>query len=177
MMQLLHWHWWLTNILNTNSLLMNPAYRQSFLGFRPKPLTDIWLTNKVRGVLCRPDQVTYMVWIELTVSGQTVQKSLDVWSEDGVKSCIIYFIQMFSKTVPEVKGNLHDLDQNKDQDRGRPGLLSDIKGNLHNLDHKDQKTETLVFLYLVLWVSCTDQQQLQCPQVSHTLTRSPNCRL
>lgn len=72
-------------------------------------------------VLCRPDQVTYMVWIQLTVSGQTVQKSLDVRSEDGVESCVIYFIQMFSETVPEVKGDLYNLDQNKDQNTGRPG--------------------------------------------------------
>lgn len=66
-------------------------------------------------VLCRPDQVTYVVRVELTVSGQTVQKSLDVRSEYGVKSCVIYFIQMFSQAVPEVKGDLHDLHRNKDQ--------------------------------------------------------------
>lgn len=72
-------------------------------------------TVLVAVVLCGPDQVTYVVWIELTVSGQTVQKSLDVRSEDGVKSCIIYFIQMFSQTVPEVKGDLHDLHGNKER--------------------------------------------------------------
>ncbi len=55
-----------------------------------------------------------MIWIELTVSGQTVQKPLDIRSEDGVQSGIIYFIQMFSQTVPEVKGDLHHLDENKD---------------------------------------------------------------
>lgn len=60
--------------------------------------------------------MTYMVWIELTVSGQTVQESLNVRSKDVVKSGIIDFIQMFSKTVPEVERNLHDLVQNKDQD-------------------------------------------------------------
>lgn len=69
-------------------------------------------------VLRRPDRVTYVVGLKLTVSGQTVQKSLDVWSEDGVKSCIIYFIQMFSKTVPEVKGDLHDLDHNTSKRTG-----------------------------------------------------------
>lgn len=78
-------------------------------------------------VLCRPAQVTYVVWIELTVSGQTVQKSLDVWSEDVVKSCIIYFIQMFSEAVPEVKGDLHNLDRTKDQKTGKPGKRIIIK--------------------------------------------------
>lgn len=53
-----------------------------------------------------------MVWIELTVSSQAMEKSLDIWSEDGVKSCIIDLVQMFSKTVPEIKGDLHHLDQN-----------------------------------------------------------------
>lgn len=56
-----------------------------------------------------------MVWVELTVPGQAVQQSLDVRSEDGVKSGVIYFIEMFSETVPEVKGDLHNLDQNTDQ--------------------------------------------------------------
>lgn len=68
-----------------------------------------------------------MVWVELTVSGQTVQKSLDIWSEDGVKSCVIDFIQMFSEAVPEVKGDLHNLHHNEDQNVGK---------HLQNLDHK-----------------------------------------
>ena len=51
-----------------------------------------------------------MVWIELAVSGQTVQESLDVRSEDGMKSRVVNLIQMFSKTIPEVKGDLHNLD-------------------------------------------------------------------
>lgn len=52
-----------------------------------------------------------MIWVQLTVSCQTVQKSLDVRSEDAVKSCIVDFVQMFSKSVPEVKGDIHHLDQ------------------------------------------------------------------
>jgi len=39
------------------------------------------------------------------VSGQTVQESLDVRSEDGMKSRVVNLIQMFSKTIPEVKGD------------------------------------------------------------------------
>lgn len=82
-----------------------------------EPFPSSLMTNPdYRRYLYRLDQGTYVIWIELTVSGQTVQKSLDIRSEDGVKSCIIDFIQMFSKTVPEVKGDLHDLDQNTDPD-------------------------------------------------------------
>lgn len=66
-----------------------------------------------------------MVWIELTVSSQAVEKSLDIWSEDGVKSCIVYLVQMFSKTVPEIKGDLHHLEQN-------------IYICLNSLNHRDQ---------------------------------------
>lgn len=72
--------------------------------------------------------MTDMVWIQLTVSGQTVQESLDVRPEDGVKSCIIDFIQMFSKTVPEVKGDLHNLDQNTD-----PNLILKIYKDQNNI--------------------------------------------
>lgn len=82
-----------------------------------------------------------MIWIELTVSGQTVQKSLDIRSEDGVKSCIIDFIQMFSKTVPEVKGDLHDLDQKTDPDDNLK-IYEDqnIKGRLLNLDQSPENS-------------------------------------
>lgn len=57
------------------------------------------------------------------MSGQTVQKSLYIGSEDGVKSCVVDFIQMFSKTVPEVKGNLHDLSQTKTDTRIETGII------------------------------------------------------
>ena len=67
-------------------------------------------------VLCKTDQGSYMVWIKLTVSSQTVQKSLDVWSEDCMERCIVYLVEMLSETVPKVKGNLHHLDH-EDQNR------------------------------------------------------------
>lgn len=51
-----------------------------------------------------------MIWIELAVPGQTVEKPLDVRSEDGVQSRVVDFVQVFPKTVPEVKGDLHHLD-------------------------------------------------------------------
>lgn len=54
-----------------------------------------------------------MVGVELAVSGQAVQESLDVRPEDAVQSCIVDLIQMFSQAVPEVEGDLNHLDQNR----------------------------------------------------------------
>lgn len=160
----------------------------------------------------KPDQGSYVVWIKLTVSSQTVQESLDVRSEDGVKSCIIYFIQMFSETVPEVKGDLHHLDQTRAETRiiiwrfqqprnhNSNQKLKEIKTWIRIITHWKYNLMSLcyswrccgyfctqavvvlqsavlwLFSYLVLRVSCTDQQQLQCPQVAHTLTWTPDCR-
>lgn len=78
----------------------------------------IYNHNELQGAQCEPDQDSYMVWIQLTVASQTVQESLDVWSEDGVKSCVVDFIQMFSQTVPKVKGDLHHLNHRPEH---RPG--------------------------------------------------------
>lgn len=61
-----------------------------------------------------PDQVTYMIWVELAVPRQTVKKPLDVRSKDVVTSCIIDLVEMFSETVPEVEGDLHHLGQKMD---------------------------------------------------------------
>lgn len=54
--------------------------------------------------------VSYMVRVELAVSGQTVEQSLYVRSEDTMKVDIVYFVQVFSQTIPEVKRNLHNLE-------------------------------------------------------------------
>lgn len=56
------------------------------------------------------DPVSYMIWIQLTVSGQAVQEPLDVRSEERVKSHVVDLIQVFAEAVPEVKGDLHDLE-------------------------------------------------------------------
>lgn len=54
-------------------------------------------------------QVTYVVRIELAVSGQAVEEPLYVRPEDAVTSCVIDLVQMFSQSVPEVEGDLHHL--------------------------------------------------------------------
>lgn len=53
--------------------------------------------------------MTYMVGIELAVSGKAVQEPLDVRPEDAVTSRIVDFVQMFSQSVPEVEGDFHHL--------------------------------------------------------------------
>lgn len=123
--------------------------------------------------------MTYVVWIELTVSGQTVQESLNVRSKDVVKSGIIDFIQMFSKTVPEVERNLHDLVQNKDQNYNVLFLCCGCVGYVGAVCVVVILLLLVLYLfwYLILRVSCTDQQQLECPQVSHTLPWTPDCCL
>lgn len=103
-----------------------------------------------------------MVWVELTVSGQTVQKSLYVGSEDAVQSRVVDFIQMFSESVPEVKGDLHNL-----------GGIRDVTVRSCSGGRPAARRSS----YLVLRVSRTDQQQLQGPQVSHSLTWTPDRRL
>lgn len=63
-------------------------------------------------------QVTYVVGIELAVSGQAVEEPLYVRPEDAVTSCVIDLVQMFSQSVPEVEGDLHHLVRG--QDRTQP---------------------------------------------------------
>lgn len=53
--------------------------------------------------------VTYMVGVELAVSGQAVQEPLDVRPEEAVTSRVVDLVQMFSQSVPEVKGDFHHL--------------------------------------------------------------------
>lgn len=59
------------------------------------------------------DQVTYVVRVQLAVSGQAVEKSLDVRPEDAVTSRIVDLVQVFSQAVPEVEGDLHHLVKRK----------------------------------------------------------------
>lgn len=56
-------------------------------------------------------QVTYVVRVELAVSGQAVQEPLDVRPEDAVPSRVVDLVQMFSQSVPEVEGDFHHLVQ------------------------------------------------------------------
>lgn len=38
-----------------------------------------------------------------------MQQSLDIGSEDAVEGRVVGLIQVLSQTIPEVKGDLHDL--------------------------------------------------------------------
>lgn len=53
--------------------------------------------------------MTYVVRVELAVSGQTVQEPLDVRPKDAVASRIVDLVQMFSQSVPEVEGYFYHL--------------------------------------------------------------------
>lgn len=54
-------------------------------------------------------QVTYVVRVELAVSGQAVQEPLDVRPEVAVTSRVVDLVQMFSQSVPEVERDFHHL--------------------------------------------------------------------
>lgn len=59
-------------------------------------------------------QATYVVGVELAVSGQAVEEPLYVRPEDAVTSCVVDLVQMFSQSVPEVEGDLHHLARGQD---------------------------------------------------------------
>lgn len=73
----------------------------------------------------------HVVGVELTMSSQTVEESLDVRSEDGVECRVVDFVQMFSQSVPEVEGDLHHLCNRQRKEH----LSRDLRHQLYNHQH------------------------------------------
>lgn len=98
--------------------------------------------------------MTYVVWIELAVSGQAVEEPLYVRPEDAVTSCVIDLVQMFSQSVPEVEGDLHHLVRG--QDRTGHNLTTQEEGAISaSRGGGDRPGQPLLLLLLNLLISTT----------------------
>lgn len=57
-----------------------------------------------------------MVRVELAVASQAVQQPLDVRPENAVQVGVVDLVEMLAQAVPEVKGDLHNLQTEPGQD-------------------------------------------------------------